>query len=273
LTGEDIGAARNHTRLIQAARARYVALLHDDDRWHPQFLERRVSFLDDHPSCGFVFSPHVQIDATGKESGRLPAVLRPGVYSSAQFLPVILARNVVGIPTVLVRRTAYEAVGNSFNETVLFFDWEMWIRLTHRYPVGYLAAWDAEYRLHELGETQKRRLAFGAHQLRVLDAIERSLGPQLPAGAVKRGRTTAHLVAALECAERGERARSLDHVGAAITARPLSLLEPGVLGRATVVLACAVGGRWAQRALTRERVARWQRGGPRRYSGRSLTEP
>jgi hypothetical protein len=33
------------------------ALLHDDDCWDPEFLERRVAFLREHPQCGLV-SPH-----------------------------------------------------------------------------------------------------------------------------------------------------------------------------------------------------------------------
>src|SRR5215210_4579156 len=41
-TSEDIGAAGNHTRLIQAGSAPYVGFVHDDDRWHPEFLKRRL---------------------------------------------------------------------------------------------------------------------------------------------------------------------------------------------------------------------------------------
>src|SRR6185312_10022575 len=54
-TGGDLGAAQNHTRLLRAGDAPYVAILHDDDRWDPGFLERRVEFLERHPECGFVF--------------------------------------------------------------------------------------------------------------------------------------------------------------------------------------------------------------------------
>ena len=49
-TGADLGAATNHTRLIQHGSAPYVAILHDDDRWDPEFLERRVQFLEATPT-------------------------------------------------------------------------------------------------------------------------------------------------------------------------------------------------------------------------------
>jgi len=44
-TGTPVGAAGNMTALINSETAPYVALLHDDDRWEPDFLARRVAFL------------------------------------------------------------------------------------------------------------------------------------------------------------------------------------------------------------------------------------
>ena len=31
-------------------------MLHDDDRWDPEFLARRLAFLEEEPECGFVFA-------------------------------------------------------------------------------------------------------------------------------------------------------------------------------------------------------------------------
>jgi glycosyltransferase involved in cell wall biosynthesis len=55
-TGEHVGAARNMTGLIRHGSAPYVALLHDDDFWYPEYLERHVGFLEEHPQAGWVFS-------------------------------------------------------------------------------------------------------------------------------------------------------------------------------------------------------------------------
>ena len=115
-TGRDLGAAKNHTRLIQYGSAPYVAILHDDDRWDPEFLERRVEFLESHPDCGFVFSANREMDERSSETGRSRQVLAEGVHPPEELVPLLLRHNLIGMPTVLVRRSAYEAVGPAFDE-------------------------------------------------------------------------------------------------------------------------------------------------------------
>src|SRR5262245_45992679 len=61
VTGEKVGLGTNHNNIIRAGSAPYVGILHDDDRWQPEFLERRVAFLEAQRTCGFVFSGHVVI--------------------------------------------------------------------------------------------------------------------------------------------------------------------------------------------------------------------
>ena len=50
--GAEISAAAHHSRLVQTGEAPYVAVLHDDDRWHPGVLRDRVAALERE------FAPH-----------------------------------------------------------------------------------------------------------------------------------------------------------------------------------------------------------------------
>jgi glycosyltransferase involved in cell wall biosynthesis len=61
-----VGVVHNKNELLGDAKAPYVAVLDDDDRWDPDFLARRLTFLEQHPECGFVFSGFVEIDETGR---------------------------------------------------------------------------------------------------------------------------------------------------------------------------------------------------------------
>lgn len=88
VTGRDLGLAGNLTGLIRRGTAPYVALLHDDDRWRPEFLERRVAFLDAHPGCGLVFGHYVTIDEAGRKLDVSPPRLEPGEHAPAEMLPV-----------------------------------------------------------------------------------------------------------------------------------------------------------------------------------------
>jgi glycosyltransferase involved in cell wall biosynthesis len=173
-TGQ-IGAARNWSRIIELATAPYVAILHDDDRWHAQFLRRRVAFLEDHRQCAFAFSGINRIDSDGR---RLPAwkpPLRPGVYQPAELGRLLLFQDLIG-PTVavVIRREVFDVVG-TFEERLPHCDYEMWVRLALRFSAGYLEEPDADYRVHTESTTHlirpsgERVRALGAHFVELAD--------------------------------------------------------------------------------------------------------
>jgi glycosyltransferase involved in cell wall biosynthesis len=187
--------ARNWTRVIQTGSAPYVAILHDDDRWHPEFLERHVAFLEREPECGFVCSSARIIDGGGKVVGQSRLYLDEGVYPPEVIAPMLLRKNLVKVAAVLVRRSAYEAVGPEFMDTLTYPDWEMWLRLALKFPMGYLRRRDADYRVHALASTtvdhRDRETVLELH--RHLDAlVEREL-PGARLGPVERARRWARL--------------------------------------------------------------------------------
>jgi|1185.fasta_scaffold00527_4 glycosyltransferase involved in cell wall biosynthesis len=251
-TGKDLGAAANHTRLIQDGSAPYVAVLHDDDRWDPGFLARRVEFLERHQECGLVFSGNREIDEHSSVTGQSKQVVAEGVHAPTSFAPLLLRHNPIGIPTVLVRRSAYEAVGPAFDDETVFFDYEMWIRLALRFPVGYLAVADADYRVHrqQVTMTARRR---GEQQLRLLDQIDGLLaatpGVEPDRRQLRRRRAGAHLSAALDALQDPNRRAAGRHLARALRTHPPAAVDPRT---AATLVGLAVGAR-GRRALDRLR--------------------
>jgi glycosyltransferase involved in cell wall biosynthesis len=229
--GEAVGASKNHTRVIQYGSSPYVAILHDDDRWDPEFLARRVEFLESHPECGLVFSANREMDERSRETGRSRQVLAEGVHPPEEFVPLLLRHNMIGIPTVLVRRSAYETVGPVFDEQTVFFDYEMWLRIALRFPVGYLAVWDASYRVHDrqVTMTERRR---GRQELTLLDQIEGLLAdaPHVEPDRrqLRRRRARAHLSAALDELQEPNRRSASRHLAEAVRIYPLAAIDPKV---------------------------------------------
>jgi glycosyltransferase involved in cell wall biosynthesis len=157
-TGQRLGVSGNWTRIIQLANAPYVAILHDDDRWQPDFLSQHVGFLTANPNCGFVFSGTNRIDHAGHFLSHFTPPLAPGIYTPKEIAPLLLRRNLVGsTPAVLVRRDAYQSVGPFFDGSYPHCDYEMWIRLALSFPVGYLGICSADYRTHEASTTYRIR--------------------------------------------------------------------------------------------------------------------
>jgi glycosyltransferase involved in cell wall biosynthesis len=156
-SGHEVSLAENWTRAIHQGTGTYVAILSDDDRWHPDFLGARVGTLAAYPECGFVFSEWVQVDEHGNELQRSPVRFVEGVVSRDVLAHWLTRQNIVGETTVVVRRSAYEAVGAAFDPAWHYTDWEMWARLAARFPAYYLARNDSYWRRHAQAVTFTRR--------------------------------------------------------------------------------------------------------------------
>jgi hypothetical protein len=250
--GADLSAATNHTLLITKGDAPYVGILHDDDRWDPEFLDRRVDFLERHPECGFVFSGNYEIDSQSRRTLDSKLWLSEGVYEPREFVPELLRHNIIGMPTLLVRRSAYEAVGEAFDENTTYFDYTMWLRLAFKFPVGYLPVRDAGYRVHDTQITMTAK-GRGEMQVALFDYVDGLLAesPELAPDErwLKRRRAGAHLSAALDHLEDGERGPARADVEQALRTYPPVAVDP----RTPLALLGFVGGKPGRDLIRRAR--------------------
>jgi glycosyltransferase involved in cell wall biosynthesis len=224
----EVGAARSMSLTIQDGSAPYVALLHDDDRWESNFLSRRVTFLEAHPECGFVFSGNIEIDGSGREIGRSD-LRAEGVLRQQAFVPILLRNNWIATPTLLVRRTAYDAVGAAFDDRFpTIYDYEMALRLAIAFPAGYLAVRDAAYRIH--GAQVSRDLQSACEHLRLLDHADYLLSDtpslRLPGHEHRRKRSGFLLTLALDRLAECDRRAASRNLLQAIRTYPPSLVDP-----------------------------------------------
>jgi glycosyltransferase involved in cell wall biosynthesis len=63
---QSLGARENFLAALALARGRYVAVLHDDDWWHPRLLATVIPPLDEHPEVVIAFADHWLVDADGE---------------------------------------------------------------------------------------------------------------------------------------------------------------------------------------------------------------
>jgi len=74
-----LGYSRNHIALLNRAKGRYLAILHDDDWWEPTYLASMVAALESSPTIG-VATCDIRRDVGGprRRAATWPVPLRPG---------------------------------------------------------------------------------------------------------------------------------------------------------------------------------------------------
>ncbi len=253
-TRADLTGSANGTIALQHGSAPYVTLLHDDDWWEPEFLERRVEFLRAHAECGFVFGGNLIVDEHGRELSRTIPALGHGVHRKEEYVPLLLrSEGVPQAPTALIHRAALETVGSTLEERFSAWDYDLYFRLALAFPTGYLDLWDSAFRVHLQQQTYsmrwgERRIVFEE----VIDELLLRHAPHLrrpPRERVKR-RSQAFVSAALDAAETGERRRSMRLAAIGIRLYPRSLANP----RLAAILATLVLGSRVRPILTRVRT-------------------
>jgi glycosyltransferase involved in cell wall biosynthesis len=143
------GMAQARNRGIALARARYIAAHDDDDISLPDRLQKQYTFLEQAPDCGMIGAYMELIDEAGR-------VFRsPGVQTDPHTLKVVmveparlLERNHFVHGSVMMRKSACEAAGNYRDEFLLADDYDLWLRIAEKYPVGNLADVLYQYRDH-----------------------------------------------------------------------------------------------------------------------------
>ena len=114
-------------------------VLHDDDRWHPDFLSRTVAWLDAHPGDAAVAVPTEIVyeedrDGAWVEVGRAPFWAGMQRVSLTEMLSV---NRMVPI-AVLYRRAVHAEVG-WYDETLdAVEDWDLYLRILRVHGIGFL---------------------------------------------------------------------------------------------------------------------------------------
>jgi glycosyltransferase involved in cell wall biosynthesis/predicted O-linked N-acetylglucosamine transferase (SPINDLY family) len=172
LRHERLGLVGNWGHCIRKARGKYIKFLFQDDLLEPDCVASLVEVAERDPAIGLVFSPRrIERRHDGTKNDALEAAYRDGVdvhkawtrlqpiQSGLTLLqdPQLLANpiNKVGEPTtVLLTRSAVEAVGGFDGNLQQLVDVEMWLRIMTQYKVGYVDRVLSCFRLHGKQTTQ-----------------------------------------------------------------------------------------------------------------------
>lgn len=130
---------------LKLATGKYIVRLDDDDLMLPEKIERQVAFMEAHPEFGL--SAHNAINVL-RDGRTWVSHSNFGRWDKYGQLIGLLLECPFCQPTVMVRKTAYDAVGE-YTTDVIPDDWDMWIRLVRsEYRIGTFESYLCKYRLH-----------------------------------------------------------------------------------------------------------------------------
>jgi glycosyltransferase involved in cell wall biosynthesis len=139
----NLGVTQSLNLGILSSVANYVAILHDDNVYHPALLSEWKACLDENPKAAFVFNAYQILDSQGRPTVVNREPLARSFPGSVLLEEIFFKRWRLGSPvygTVMFRRTAFDKVGAFDERYGPWADVDMWMRLAEEFDVCYVDA-------------------------------------------------------------------------------------------------------------------------------------
>lgn len=147
-------AARNYA--IRESKGTYVAFIDDDDLWLPERIAKDVAYLEAYPSRAFVFSRFYYIDLEGHRTKERVVCIDDQPSFAGLYRTNIIYSNSL----VTARRRCLEEVGGFDEDLGQSSDYDLWLRMARRHPIGFIDEPLSCYRRHagNLSKNMERRI-------------------------------------------------------------------------------------------------------------------
>lgn len=211
------GVARARNTGVGLATGSYIAFLDADDLWLPRKLEMQLQQSD----APMTFTDRFNIG----ERGILPEVqsLVTPMQGGDIFVELMREGNFITNTSVMMRRELFEQMGGFYTGLNGTEDWDLWIRIAERHPIGFIPEPLVRYRFHA-GGISRNFTRMGRERTMV---ITRSLA--LERGRELDWRTRRQIWAetwrtnGYEASQAGARAQALKDYARAAAAWPLEM--------------------------------------------------
>lgn len=136
-TPNNCGMPCNANFAVEKSTRPYIALLHHDDLYRSDLLEKWVGVMDRHPDVGFVFNPYAVHQSDFIYDHPFKAEKIDGRWFLEKHLFPQWGCPVRG--TAMIRRSCWDVLKGMRNQFGLLADVDMWMRIARQWSVGYVA--------------------------------------------------------------------------------------------------------------------------------------
>lgn len=136
-TPRNLGMPGNANFAVSHSERPYIALLHHDDLYRRDLLEKWVNLAEQYQDIAFLFNEYGVYESNDRYSEAIPSGRVDGNWFLQNHLLPRWGCAVRG--TAMIRRKAWEDVGGMREQFGLLADIDLWMRLSMRWDVGYVA--------------------------------------------------------------------------------------------------------------------------------------
>jgi glycosyltransferase involved in cell wall biosynthesis len=153
----NVGHVKNFETALNRAKGKIIHLLHGDDFVLPGFYKAMLEMYQANPDIGACYCRHFFVD----EKNNIIQISELREKNNAvisNFYKTLIHGQKIQTPSITVKKEVYEKLG-TFNPTLTWTeDWEMWVRISSKYPIGYIKEPLAAYRIHKNSSTSSKSI-------------------------------------------------------------------------------------------------------------------
>lgn len=138
------GSSATINLAVQRSMGELLSPFASDDVLCPDKIACQVAFLESNREIGLVHSCAHVIDETGQIQ---PGILGCDISDAPNPVALLISGNQIAGLTVMFRRECIQKVG-LWDDTLIYSDWELWLRIVAHYKIAFLDRPLAMYRVH-----------------------------------------------------------------------------------------------------------------------------
>lgn len=126
------GISNNLNFLYNHSSGPYLVPLSTDDWLTPESVEEKINYFNQHPEFGMVYNSAYSYNYDTKKK---LVCTKKNKFKEGWVLKEVLKENFISTTGCMIKRNTLETVGH-FDEDSLLEDWDMWIRIAEKFPIG-----------------------------------------------------------------------------------------------------------------------------------------
>lgn len=133
---KNMGAAASRNRGAEFAKYDYIAFQDSDDVWRIDKLEKQMAYMHQSTDYDMVYCSFLKHYSNG---GSLVVPNNQIGEREGDMYATLLVNNVIGTPTVLIRRNVFLECGGFDTELKAIEDWDLAVRVARNSQIGFIS--------------------------------------------------------------------------------------------------------------------------------------